>query len=148
VSKQHPLHQRNKTVVFDLDGTLADTDDPRGLHKVHHPTFEYEAKNADVFDDMADKLRDLKDDGKKIVILTARSAHYRDVTEDWLHKNDIPYDELVMRPTDNHDKDKIVKRDLMEEDILPHYDVKKAYDDKKKNRKMFEKLGIDSKGVK
>jgi hypothetical protein len=53
-----------------------------------------------------------------------------------------------MRPVGNTDKDKTVKRNLLEEDILPKFDVEKAYDDKKKNRKMFEKLGINAKGVK
>jgi hypothetical protein len=37
---------------------------------------------------------------------------------------------------------------LLEEDILPKFDVKKAYDDKNKNVKMFRKLGIDAKKVK
>jgi hypothetical protein len=53
-----------------------------------------------------------------------------------------------MRPTDNKKKDQVVKRELLEEDILPKFDVSKAYDDRKKNRQMFEKLGIDAKGVK
>ena len=145
--KQKPIEKRNKAVVFDLDGTIADTDDPRGLHKIHHPTFALEARNADVFDKIVDKVREAKEDGKEVVILTARSAHYRKITEHWLHKNDIPYDALVMRPTDNTKADKKVKRELLEEDILPKFDVKKAYDDKNKNIKMFDKLGIDGKKV-
>jgi ABC-type uncharacterized transport system substrate-binding protein len=53
-----------------------------------------------------------------------------------------------MRPTDNVTSDKKVKKELLEEDILPKFNVKEAYDDRKKNRKMFDELGIDAKKVK
>ena len=137
--------------MFDLDGTLADTMKYEKHHKAKngkHPGFAQEALHVGTNDKMVNKLKDAKDDGKNVVILTARSAHYRDETKKWLASNGINYDALVMRPTDNQDKDKVVKRSLLEEDILPKFDVDKAYDDKKKNRKMFDKLGIDAKGVK
>ena len=62
-------------------------------------------------------------------------------------KHGVPYDQLYMRPIDDHDKDKKVKKQLLKDEILPHFDVKKAYDDKKKNVKMFEKQGIKAKKV-
>jgi uncharacterized HAD superfamily protein len=146
---QKPLHKRAKTVVFDLDGTIADNMKYEKHHKHRNEDFAKEALNVGVNEDILEKMHKAKDKGENIVILTARSAHYRDETKKWLSKNDIPYDALVMRPTDDlKAKDKNVKKELLEEDILPKFDVKKAYDDKKKNRKMFEKLGIDAKGVK
>ncbi|CAB4124072.1 Protein of unknown function DUF2410 [uncultured Caudovirales phage] len=145
---QQPLHKRNKTVVFDLDGTLADDMKYEKHHKVRHEGFAKEALNVNTNEDIVNKLRKAKTSGNNVVILTARSAHYRDETKKWLHKNEIPYDALVMRPTDNTEKDKKVKRELLEEDILPKFNVDKAYDDKKKNVKMFDKLGIDAKRVK
>lgn len=148
---QKPLHKRGKTVIFDLDGTIADTMTYEKHHKGKkgkNEDFAKEALEVGVNDNIVDKIHKAKTEGHDVVILTARSAHYRDETKKWLHKNEIPYDALVMRPTDNKDADKKVKRDLLEEDILPKFDVKKAYDDKKKNRKMFEKLGVTAKGVK
>jgi beta-phosphoglucomutase-like phosphatase (HAD superfamily) len=145
---QKPLHKRADTVLFDLDGTIADTMKYEKQHKHRHEGFAKEALSVGVNDDMVQKMHKAKANGDNVVILTARSAHYREETKQWLHKNQIPYDALVMRPTDNQQKDKKVKRELLEEDILPKFDVEKAYDDKKKNRKMFEKLGIDAKGVK
>lgn len=148
---QKPLHKRGKTVVFDLDGTIADTMKYEKHHKAKkgkHSGFAQEALDVGVNQSILQKMQDAKHDGDNVVILTARSAHYREETKKWLHKNNIPYDALVMRPTDNKDKDQIVKRELLEEDILPGFEVKKAYDDRKKNRKMFEQLGIDAKGVK
>lgn len=145
---QKPLHKRAETVVFDLDGTIAENMKYEKHHKHRHEGFAREALNVGVNQDILEKMHKAKSEGKNVVILTARSAHYRDETKKWLSKNQIPHDALVMRPIDNKDKDKVVKRNLLEEDVLPKFDVDKAYDDKKKNRKMFEKLGIDAKGVK
>lgn len=148
---QKPLHKQREAVVFDLDGTLAEIMTFEKHHKAKNgknENFAREALEIDPRKKLVKKLRDLKEDGEAVVILTARSAHYRSETKQWLHKNNIPYDALIMRPTDDKDKDKKVKKELLEEDILPKFDVKKAYDDKKKNRKMFEKLGIDAKYVK
>jgi uncharacterized HAD superfamily protein len=149
---QRPMHKRGKTVLFDLDGTLADDMKWEKKHKGKggkHPGFAEEALDVDTHGKIVDKVRKARAEGNNVVILTARSAHYREETKKWLHKNEIPYDALVMRPTDDSKQsDKSLKRELLEEDILPKFDVVKAYDDKKKNVKMFEKLGIDAKKVK
>jgi uncharacterized HAD superfamily protein len=148
---QRALHKRNDTVVFDLDGTIADTMTYEKHHKAKkgkNEDFAKEALDVGVNDDILKKMKKAADQGKNVVILTARSAHYRDETKKWLHENGVPHDALVMRPTDNTDKDAKVKRNLLEENILPEFDVKKAYDDRAKNRRMFEKLGINAKGVK
>jgi uncharacterized HAD superfamily protein len=137
---QKPLHKRNDTVVFDLDGTLADNMTWEKHHKGKkgkNQNFAAEALEVGTHGKVVKKLNKAKDDGDNVVILTARSAHYRDETKKWLAKNGIPYDALVMRPSDNLSSDKKVKRELLEEDILP-----------KKNVKMFAKLGIDAKKVK
>lgn len=147
---QKPLHKRGDAVVFDLDGTLADNMTYEKHHKGKkgkNANFAAEALEVGTNKKIVEKLQEAKKDGDSVVILTARSAHYRDETKKWLVKNGIEYDALVMRPTDNKESDKRVKRELLEEDILPKFDVKKAFDDKKKNRKMFGKLGIDAKGV-
>jgi uncharacterized HAD superfamily protein len=146
---QKSLHKRTDTVVFDLDGTIADDMKYEKHHKHRNEDFAQEALNVPVNEDILEKMKKAEKKGENIVILTARSAHYRDETKKWLHKNNIPFDALVMRPTDKLKKsDSKIKRDLLDEDVLPKFDVKKAYDDKKKNRKMFEKRGIDAKGVK
>lgn len=148
---QKPLHKRATTVIFDLDGTIADDMTYEKHHKGKrgkNPDFAKEALHVDTIDKIVDKMRAAKSKGEAVVILTARSAHYRDETKKWLHKNEIPYDALVMRPTDDSKQsDKSLKKELLEEDILPHFNVTKAYDDKSKNVKMFRKHGIKAKKV-
>jgi len=136
-----------KAVIFDLDGTLVDVEDYEALHKTKNEEFRRVAENADAFPHMVAKAKEARQKGRDIVILTARYAHYRKDTQEWLAKHGIPYDQLFMRPIGNEEKDKKVKKEILEDRILPHFDVKKAYDDKKKNVKMFRKEGIDAKQV-
>jgi FMN phosphatase YigB (HAD superfamily) len=145
-SQQFPTPKK-KAVVFDLDGTLVDTMKYEKHHKHHHPKFAKEALKADPIDKNIDKLKDKSEDSN-IVILTARSAHYEDETKTWLDKHDVPYDKLVMRPEDDStSKDKDLKASLLRSEILPKYNVVKAYDDKKKNVKMFKAHNIEAKQV-
>jgi len=134
-----------KAVIFDLDGTLADIKDYEALHKINSDEFRQAADHAPAFPHMVALAKEAKQKGRDVIILTARSAHYRSDTKNWLHKNGVPYDQLYMRPIDNDEKDKKVKKHILEERILPNFEVKKAYDDKKKNVKMFRKEGIDAK---
>ena len=136
-----------KAILFDLDGTIADTEDVAALHKIKHPDFLKEVKDADPFPQMVAKLKKVKDKGRDIVIMTARSAHYRKETKDWLNRHDIPYDALYMRHEGDERNDKKVKKEILKEEVLPHFDIKKAYDDKKKNVRMFRKEGIDAERV-
>ena len=140
-------HKSKKAVIFDLDGTLADTEDPNGNHKKNHEGFRAHSSSASPFPEMVGKVREAKEKGLDVVILTARSAHYRKDTKEWLNEHGIPYDALYMRPVGDDRKDKKVKKSLLQGDILPDFKVKKAYDDKKKNVKMFRKQGIKAEQV-
>lgn len=136
-----------KALLFDLDGTIADTTDIYAQHKGNHPEFLEKVQKAKPFDNIVDKMKEAKANGRDVVILTARSAHYRKETKEWLNNNNIPYDALYMRGTEDTRKDKVVKRDLLKSEVLPNFDIKKAYDDKKKNVKMFRKEGLKAKQV-
>ena len=140
--------RRHEAVIFDLDGTLADTTDPEAKHKVKDDGFRAMARTADTNEDIVAKAKKAKAKGRDVVVLTARSDHYRADTARWLHENGIPYDSLVMRPKNDARKDRVVKEALLREDVLPHFDPVWAIDDKAKNRKMYEKHGIKAKGVK
>lgn len=119
-----------KAVVFDFNGTLA---------KDHGSKAPEIKKN----------VKKLHKEQKKhdIVVLTSRSDEERDEVSNWLTKHDIHPDELVMRPKGNKESDVDVKEDLLEDKVSRQFKVKKAYDDKKKNVKMFKKQGIKAKKV-
>ena len=97
-------------VIFDLDGTLADITARRTLSTKDNGKMDW-----DIFFDrdnikldvpnqkVVDMARMIKDtDRYQIWILSGRSkATYR-TTRQWLIQNDIPFDNLIMRPTDKH----------------------------------------------
>jgi phosphoserine phosphatase len=152
MSKNHEFEtgsnkRSKKAVIFDLDGTLADIEDYEALHKIDSDEFRVAARHAEAYPHIVALAKEARAKGRDVIILTARSAHYRDDTKKWLHAHDVPYDQLFMRPIDNHEKDKKVKKEILKENVLPNFEVKKAYDDKKKNVKMFRSEGIDAKRV-
>jgi FMN phosphatase YigB (HAD superfamily) len=138
---------KKKAVIFDLDNTLVALKDEEALHKNRHEAFAKEVEQAP---EIKKNVKKINKDAKKekTIILTARSAHYKPETKDWLKKHGVDYDKLIMRPTkDTKTTDKKLKEHLLKKDIEPHYKVKKAYDDKAKNVKMFKKHGIKAKKV-
>jgi uncharacterized HAD superfamily protein len=99
-------------VIVDIDGTLADC-----RHRFHlYEAKDYEAFNAASKDDEPiDAVVELVRNLPKwtwIVIMTARDESFRDVTMSWLNMNDIPFDQLLMRPAGDKRRDDIVKREL------------------------------------
>jgi hypothetical protein len=105
------LKMNKKTVIFDLDGTLAIIEKRR--IKAGSPTGNKPVKskmNWDVFFDAENikldepnhpviKLAQMfHNDGFKIVIFSGRNDRSFHTTKDWLKLHNVPFDLLVMRP--------------------------------------------------
>lgn len=98
------------TIVCDLDGCLADNSHrqefyPHNLEKFYglvlkDKPIEPIIKLVDMFYWEMDY---------EVVILTSRPEYCRKDTEDWLFDHNITYNELIMRPKDNHDEEWKVK---------------------------------------
>lgn len=67
----------------------------------------------------------------KVLICSARPEDYREVTVKWLNDNDVPYKELIMRPTGDSRKDSIVKEIMYEFEIKTRYNLVFSVDDRK-----------------
>lgn len=142
------MAKKEKAVIFDLDGTLADPHKHKQKHKKRDKDWAEEARTAPAIRKNVKKLRKQEAKGEDIIIMTARSEHYKPETKEWLKHHDIKPKELIMRPKGTTSvPDKKVKKDLLEKKILPKYKVKKAYDDRSKNIKMFKKHDIKAKKV-
>lgn len=143
-----PAKRKKEAVIFDLDGTLADPHKHKQKHKKRDKNWAEEARTAPAIRKNVKRLRKQEKKGEDIIIMTARSAHYKGETKEWLKHHDIKPKELIMRPKGTAGiSDKKVKKELLEKKILPKYEVKKAYDDRKKNIKMFKKHDIKAKKV-
>lgn len=141
-----------KTVIFDLDGTLALIDDRRAIStkdngKMDWDTF-FDPKNIQL-----DKpnwpvilmAQTLKKAGHRIVIFSGRSKATKDATKDWLKGLDVPFDVLKMRPTDGGlkwMKDDLLKKKWLD-DLFPNTDdIICVFDDRDKVVQMWRDNGI------
>jgi len=94
-----------KTVIFDLDGTLANIDARRKLAtkpngKLDWDVF-FDASNIslDVPNEPVVKMAQLfAEDGFNVVIFSGRNDRSFHTTRSWLSRHRIPFQKLIMRP--------------------------------------------------
>ena len=110
----------NKIVIFDLDGTLALIDKRRALATKNGKMdwdvfFDRDNIKLDVPNvPVITMAQSLHSQGFKIVIFSGRSKVSYRTTRQWLIQNDVPFDMLQMRPTDDYHhymKDSILLED-------------------------------------
>lgn len=135
------------TVVFDLDGTLA-----CGKHRLHllpHKDSAYVTQSWNEFNLAAGADSPIQDnidlcnslfDEYKIVILTGRCAIARIVTVRWLALCGVDYDELIMRPEDDHRVDTEFKEEELRKIGLEN--ILCAFDDLEHVAKHMRSLGV------
>jgi predicted kinase len=106
-----------KSVIFDIDGTLADA-----THRLHH--IQNGSRNWDAFfaecghDPLIEPIRDLAQifdcQNYKIILVSGRSDKVRGITENWLNANSVPCHELHMRKDGDFRADHIVKAEILD----------------------------------
>jgi len=157
------------TVIFDLDGTLANIDARREkatdiLGKMDWDEFfdPDNVLNLDEPNDPVIKMAQLfKKDGFKIVIFSGRNDRSFASTKQWLNQNDVPFDLLIMRPDKFKENswpiaegnpatkemrfmpDEILKKEMLDT-FVDINDVFLVVDDRDKVVKMWRDLGLNT----
>ena len=158
-----------RTVIFDLDGTLANIDVRRDKSLKPNGKLDWDIfaapssiKNWDKPNDPVIQMAKLfHQDGFKIVIFSGRNDRGFDATIDWLIWWDVPFDLLVMRPDKFKDKswpiadgnpatpdmrfmpDEILKKKMLDT-FVDIDDVFLVVDDRDKVVKMWRDLGLNT----
>ena len=146
-----------KTVIFDLDGTLADIDTRRALSldmngKMDWDKF-FDPKNIQLDDPNTPVIKMaqmLDSQGFNIVIFSGRSKSTYRTTRQWLIQNDVPFDLLKMRPNDRDSggfwhfmKDSDLKQ-LWLDTLVDKDDVFAVFDDRNQVVDMWRKNGLQT----
>ena len=157
------------TVIFDLDGTLANIDSRRDISMKPNGKLDWDifaAPNSILALDKPNapviKMAQMfKADGFKIVIFSGRNDRGFDATVQWLNNNHVPFDLLVMRPDKFKDKswpiadgnpatpdmrfmpDEILKK-VMLDTFVDINDVFLVVDDRQKVVDMWRDLGLNT----
>jgi len=121
-----------KTVIFDLDGTLADITKRREMSTKESGKIDWDVfftpENIwfDTPNEVVIQMAQMLSQKNRIVIFSGRSKGTKSETKRWLDKFDVPYDVIKMRPTS---KDWM----YMPDDELKQYWLDSLFPDEKKN---------------
>ena len=123
-------------VLCDIDGTLALRGD-RG-------PYDFSRCDTDLLNvSVRQALRAFRTaDDDTIVLLSGRSEDHRDITEQWLKRHEVPYDELWMRASDDGRSDDIVKAELFDAHVRHRYAVRVSLDDRDRVVAVWRRMGL------
>ena len=138
------------TVIFDLDGTLADITARKELATKPNGKLDWDVFfdpsniKLDVPNSPVVKLAQmLAEDGFTIIIFSGRSDKTKFTTRSWLSNNRIPFQKLIMRDskTNHFTPDDILKKDMLDK-FADINDVFLVVDDRNKVVDMWRSLGL------
>jgi len=141
---------KKNTIIFDLDGTLANIDKRKELATKSNGKLDW-----DVFFDSSNIKLDVPNEpvvkmaqmfaenGFNIVIFSGRTDKTKYSTRSWLTHNRVPFQKLVMRDSNaSH----FVPDEILKKDMLDKYadidDVFLVVDDRNKVVDMWRSLGL------
>lgn len=109
---------RNKIVIFDMDGTVADCD--HRIHFVKDGNRDYDSfydnmdKDAPI-QPIIDLIRALSFTQEYILLaVTGRPITHLRQTQLWLDKYFVPYDAVFMRPENDYRPDTVIKKEILD----------------------------------
>jgi predicted kinase len=135
-----------KTIIFDIDGTLADLN--HRLHYVNSFPKNWEKFLAGCKDDLPIEqtifLNGLLAHSKAfdIVLSSGRSENERKDTEEWMAKYGVKYDKLYMRPAGDMRADYVVKREMLDQMRADGREPWLVFDDRQSVVDMWRKEGL------
>jgi len=137
---------QKKTVLFDIDGTLADIRHRRGFLDGGRP--DWSRFNAAMGDDTPNApvvtlYKTLWETGRfEIILTTGRNEKFRRVTEQWLIWNEIPFGRMIMRNDNDNRADHIIKQDMLELLFSEGAQIEFTVDDRQQVVDMWRRNGI------
>ncbi|MFF9343786.1 MULTISPECIES: AAA family ATPase [unclassified Streptomyces] len=123
-------------VLCDIDGTLALRGD-RG-------PYDFGRCDLDLLNvSVRDALRAFRGSHQdRVVLLSGRSEDHRALTEAWLERYEVPYDELWMRASGDGRSDDIVKAELFDAHVRHRYAVRVSLDDRDRVVAVWRRMGL------
>ena len=141
--------KKDKIVIFDLDGTLALIDKRRALATKDNGKFDWDVFfnpdniNLDLPNQPVINMAKLLSFNFNIWVLSGRSGKTLNATVKWLDDNDVPFDKILMRPTDKKShfmKDSDLKQKWL--DDIGVDNVAMVFDDRNQVVDMWRQNGL------
>ena len=130
------MTDKPSAVLVDVDGTVS-------LLGERYP-FDWAAVEQDEPNHpVIEVVRALHAAGHVMVVVSGRSEEARAGTEAWLARHlGVPFEGPYLRPADDDRPDSVVKREIFDERIAPHYEVLCALDDRNQSVDLWRNLGL------
>jgi len=125
---------KQNAIVIDLDGTLVDSS--------HREPYDYkEIKNDKVVRPVYDIMFWVSDymPKVKVIILSGRNENCRVKTENWLDKNLVNYDEIILN---KNAENQVIFKEKAIKQLMKKYNIFYCLDDNPEVVKMFKSLGL------
>jgi FMN phosphatase YigB (HAD superfamily) len=138
------IHQ--KTVLFDIDGTLANIEHRRAYLTKSLP--DWKAFNAEMGNDIPNTsvvslYKALWNaNSYELILVTGRNERSRALTEQWLTWNEIPFSRLLMRGDHDFRADHVIKEELLDLLISEGKEIVFTVDDRQQVVDMWRRRGI------
>ena len=135
-----------QTVIFDIDGTLADIRHRRGFLEGERP--DWNRFNAAMGDDtpnvpVVTLYKSLWETGQfDMVLASGRNEKHRRVTEQWLIWNEIPFERILMRADKDNRADHIIKQEILDMLLAEGRQIAFTVDDRQQVVDMWRRNGI------
>jgi FMN phosphatase YigB (HAD superfamily) len=135
----------NKTWIFDMDGTLANSSWRQ--HHLMDGKKDWKGWNTGMVNDLPNQeiiqfTHIAKEMGIHVIICTGREVVYKQDTEEWLKIHRVPYDMLFMRKEKDYRKDQFIKKEMLETIRFLGYEPELSFDDRDRVVKMWREEGI------
>lgn len=127
----------DKIYLCDIDGTLAHNDGHRSFYDESKVLNDTPLPTVNV-------IKSLIETGNRIIYFSGRTESSSLLTIEWLrtHVCGDDYPELYMRKDKDQRGDDIVKEEMYNTHIKDKYEVIGVFDDRKKVKRMWVKLGL------
>ena len=135
-----------KTILFDIDGTLANIEHRRNYVAQDKP--DWKSFNAEMGADTPNApivalYKSLwASDAYELILVTGRNERSRSLTEQWLTWNEIPFDQILMRPDDDFRADHIIKEEILYRLKVAGKEIEFVGDDRQQVVDMWRRNGI------
>ncbi len=130
--------------VFDVDGVLSDA--TARQHYVRRDRRDWDgffsAAGEDPVIEATQVLVDHLDPGLVVVLLTARPTRVHEITVSWLHRHEIRWDLLIMRPDGDRRPSTDYKRDAVRALAGGGFELRLAFEDDPRNITMLRDEGV------
>ena len=134
-----------KTWIFDIDGTLANTDHRN--HYLHQKPKDWKSWSAEApldtpYWEIVDLVNAAHCIGIKVIVATGRMEKHREQTTKWLEDHKIFYDHLYMRDDADFRDDNILKKEYLDDIRNKGYNPVMVFEDRDRVVDMWRANGI------